>query len=118
ADAMKHEYKAIVDAGFVLQIDDPALPDTYDMIVPTPSIEEYRKIAVIRVEALNHALEGLPEDRIRYHICWGSWHGPHATDIPLAEIVDLMLAVNAGTYLVEAANVRHEHEYHLWETVQ
>ena len=70
-----------------------------------------------RIEALNHALEGLPEERVRYHLCWGSWHGPHATDIPLAEIVDLMLTVNAGTYLVEAANVRHEHEYHLWESV-
>ena len=74
--------------------------------------------AYARIEALNHALEGLPEERVRYHLCWGSWHGPHATDIPLAEIVDLMLTVNAGTYSVEAANVRHEHEYHLWETVR
>src|SRR5262249_55560038 len=76
ADAIKHEYKAVVDAGHILQIDDPALPDTYDMIVPAPSIEEYRKSARVRVEALNHALGGLPEDRVRYHICWGSWHGP------------------------------------------
>src|SRR5262249_21953353 len=83
ADAIKHEYKAIVDAGFVLQIDDPALPDTYDMIVPNPTIEEYRKFAEVRIDALNHALDGLPEDRVRYHICWGSWHGPHTHDLPL-----------------------------------
>ncbi len=118
ADAMKHEYKAIVDAGFVLQIDDPALPDTYDMIVPTPSIEEYRKIAVVRIEALNHALEGLPEDRIRYHICWGSWHGPHTHDLPLEHVVDLMLKVKAGAYSVEAANPRHEHEWKIWKKVK
>jgi 5-methyltetrahydropteroyltriglutamate--homocysteine methyltransferase len=118
ADAMKHEYKAIVDAGFVLQIDDPALPDTYDMIVPAPSIEEYRKIAVVRVEALNHALDGLPEDRIRYHICWGSWHGPHTHDLPLEHVVDLMLKVKAGAYSVEAANPRHEHEWKIWKTVK
>ncbi len=118
ADAMKHEYKAIVDAGFVLQIDDPALPDTYDMIVPTPTIEEYRKFAAIRVDALNHALQGLPEDRVRYHICWGSWHGPHTHDIPLKHVVDLMLKVTACAYSVEAANPRHEHEWKLWQEVK
>lgn len=114
ADAMKHEYKAIVDAGFILQIDDPALPDTYDMILPTPSIEEYRKFAEIRVEALNHALAGLPEDRVRYHICWGSWHGPHSHDLPLQHVIDLMLKIRAGAYSLEAANPRHEHEWKLW----
>jgi 5-methyltetrahydropteroyltriglutamate--homocysteine methyltransferase len=118
ADAMKHEYKAIIDAGFVLQIDDPALPDTYDMIVPTPSIEEYRKIAAVRIEALNHALDGLSEDRIRYHICWGSWHGPHTHDLPLEHVVDLMLRVKAGAYSVEAANPRHEHEWKIWKKVK
>ena len=118
ADAMKHEYKAIVDAGFVLQIDDPALPDTYDMIVPNPSIEEYRKFAEIRIDALNHALEGLPEDRVRYHICWGSWHGPHTTDIPLRDIADVMLKVRAQAYLIEAGNVRHEHEYKIWRDIK
>jgi 5-methyltetrahydropteroyltriglutamate--homocysteine methyltransferase len=118
ADAMKHEYKAVVDAGFVLQIDDPALPDTYDMIVPTPSIEEYRKLAAVRIEALNHALDGLPEDRIRYHICWGSWHGPHTHDLPLEHVVDLMLKVKAGAYSVEAANPRHEHEWKIWKRVK
>ena len=117
ADAIRHEYKAIVDAGFVLQIDDPALPDTYDMIVPTPSIEEYRKFAEVRVEAVNRALEGIPQDRVRYHICWGSWHGPHTHDLPLEHVIDLMLRVHAGAYSVEAANPRHEHEWKLWKRV-
>jgi hypothetical protein len=70
------------------------------------------------IEVLNHALDGLPEDRIRYHLCWGSWHGPHANDVPLAHIADIMLRVNAGAYLIEAANSRHEHEYHLWEDLK
>ena len=118
ADAMKHEYKAIVDAGFILQLDDPGLPDTYDMIVPAPSIEEYRRFAEIRVEALNHALADLPEDRIRYHICWGSWHGPHTHDLPLQHVVDLMVRVKAQAYSVEAANPRHEHEWKVWRDVK
>jgi 5-methyltetrahydropteroyltriglutamate--homocysteine methyltransferase len=118
ADAMRHEYKAVVDAGFILQVDDPALPDTYDMIVPTPAIEEYRKFAAVRVDALNQALKGLPEDRIRYHICWGSWHGPHTHDLPLEHVVDLMLKIRAGAYSVEAANPRHEHEWKLWREIK
>jgi 5-methyltetrahydropteroyltriglutamate--homocysteine methyltransferase len=118
ADAMKHEYKAIVDAGFILQLDDPALPDTYDMIVPTPTIADYRKFAEVRIDALNHALAGLPEDRVRYHICWGSWHGPHTHDLPLKHLVDLMLKVKAGAYSVEAANPRHEHEWKVWKDVK
>jgi len=118
ADAMRHEYKAVVDAGFVLQVDDPALPDTYDMIVPAPPIDEYRKFAEVRVDALNHALEGLPEDRIRYHVCWGSWHGPHTHDLPLEHILDLVLKVKAGAYSIEAANPRHEHEWKLWRSTK
>jgi 5-methyltetrahydropteroyltriglutamate--homocysteine methyltransferase len=118
ADAIKHEYEAVVDAGFILQIDDPALPDTYDMIVPNPTIEEYRKFAAVRVEALNQALGGLAEDRVRYHICWGSWHGPHTHDLPLKHVIDLMLQVKAGAYSVEAANARHEHEWKLWKEVK
>jgi 5-methyltetrahydropteroyltriglutamate--homocysteine methyltransferase len=114
ADAMKHEYRAIVDAGFVLQLDDPALPDTYDMIVPPPAIDDYRKFAAVRIDALNQALDGIPEDRVRYHICWGSWHGPHTHDLPLEHVVDLMLRVKAQAYSVEAANPRHEHEWKLW----
>jgi 5-methyltetrahydropteroyltriglutamate--homocysteine methyltransferase len=113
-EAMREEYRAIVEAGLVLQLDDPGLPDTWDMANPEPSVEEYRKFATLRIEALNHALRGLPEDRIRYHICWGSWHGPHSTDLPLAAIIDLLLTVKAGAYSVEAGNVRHEHEWKVW----
>ena len=115
ADAIRDEYKAIIDAGLVLQIDDPSLPDNWDMIYPEPSLEEFKKFSRVRIEALNYALRGLPEDRIRYHICWGSWHGPHTTDIPLADIIDLVLAVRAQAYSVEAANVRHEHEWRVWQ---
>ncbi|HUZ78240.1 MAG TPA: cobalamin-independent methionine synthase II family protein [Chloroflexota bacterium] len=118
ADAMHEEYQAIVDAGFILQLDDPGLPDTYDMIVPAPSIEEYRKYAQIRVEAQNHALRGIPADRVRYHICWGSWHGPHTNDLPLKHVVDLMLRVNAQAYSVEAGNPAHEHEWKVWRDVK
>jgi 5-methyltetrahydropteroyltriglutamate--homocysteine methyltransferase len=118
AEAMREEYKAIVDAGIVLQIDDPSLPDNWDMIDPEPPLNEFKKFERARLEALNHALHGLPADRIRYHICWGSWHGPHTTDIPLQDIVDLVLAVNAGAYSVEAANARHEHEWRVWQNAK
>jgi 5-methyltetrahydropteroyltriglutamate--homocysteine methyltransferase len=117
ADAMREEYKAIIDAGFQLQVDDAWIPALWDHD-PSLDLETYRRFAASRIEALNHALEGLPEERIRYHLCWGSWHGPHANDIPLSEIVDLMLQVRAGIYSIEAANARHEHEYHLWENVK
>jgi 5-methyltetrahydropteroyltriglutamate--homocysteine methyltransferase len=118
AEAMREEYKAIVDAGIILQIDDPSLPDNWDMIDPEPPLEEFKKFEGARIEALNHALRGLPEDRIRFHICWGSWHGPHTTDIPLQDIIDLVLSVNAGAYSVEAGNVRHEHEWRVWQDVK
>jgi 5-methyltetrahydropteroyltriglutamate--homocysteine methyltransferase len=81
-------------------------------------LEAYKRYCMMRVEALNHALAGIPEERIRYHLCWGSWHGPHLYDIPMADIVDVMLAVKAQTYLFEAANARHEHEYVVWERVK
>ena len=115
AAAMKTEYRMIVDAGFVLQIDDPRLVTEYDSMDPAPTPEEYAKFAAVRIEALNHALAGLPEDRIRYHLCWGSWHGPHTTDAELKDIVDVFLKVKAGAFSVEAANPRHMHEYHVWE---
>jgi 5-methyltetrahydropteroyltriglutamate--homocysteine methyltransferase len=118
ADAMREEYRAIVDAGFVLQLDDPGLPDTWDMFNPQPALADYKKYAAVTIEALNHALEGLPEDRIRYHICWGSWHGPHTTDLPLRDITDLLLRVRAGCYSIEAGNVRHEHEWKVWQEVK
>jgi 5-methyltetrahydropteroyltriglutamate--homocysteine methyltransferase len=118
ADAMRHEYKAIVDAGLILQLDDPAIAENWDMVNPEPTVADYQKFSMVRVEALNHAIKGLPEDRIRFHLCWGSWHGPHTTDIPLRDIVDVMLAVNCGAYSFEAANVRHEHEWRVWQDVK
>ena len=116
--AMQEEYRAIVEAGFILQIDDPGLPDAWDMLEPLPTVEEYRRFALLRVEALNAALESIPEDRVRYHMCWGSWHGPHTTDIPLRDVVDVMLQVKAEAYSIEAANVRHEHEWKVWQDVK
>jgi len=118
AEAMKTEYKAIVDGGLLLQIDDPQLVTRYDMEDPPPNAEQYRKLAAARVEALNHALADIPQDRIRYHICWGGWHGPHTTDLPLKDIVSLLLQIRAGAYLIEAANARHEHEWRVWEQVK
>jgi len=114
ADAMREEYRAIIEAGLVLQLDDPGMAESWDTMNPVPDVEDYRRFTMTRVEALNHAIRGLPADRIRFHLCWGSWHGPHVTDIPMADIADLMLAVNAGAYSFEAANVRHEHEWKLW----
>jgi 5-methyltetrahydropteroyltriglutamate--homocysteine methyltransferase len=118
AEAMRAEYKAIVDAGLILQLDDPSTATGWDMITPEPTVAEYRKFTMVRIEALNHALRGLPPERIRYHLCWGSWHGPHTTDIPMRDIVDCMLAVNAGAYSFEAGNVRHEHEWKVWQDVK
>ncbi len=117
ADALREEYEAIVDAGLILQLDDPAMADNWDMVNPEPSVKDYRRFSMVRVEALNHAIKDLPSDRIRFHLCWGSWHGPHTTDIPLRDIVDVMLAVNAHAYSFEAGNVRHEHEWTVWEEV-
>jgi 5-methyltetrahydropteroyltriglutamate--homocysteine methyltransferase len=118
ADAMRPEYQAIVDAGLVLQLDDPAIAENWDMINPEPTPEEYRKLSMVRVEALNHAIRGLPEDRVRFHLCWGSWHGPHTTDIPMRDIVEVMLAVKCRAYSFEAGNVRHEHEWRVWQDVK
>ena len=117
ADTIRQEYKAIIDAGFILQVDDAWVPAAWDRSSEL-DLDSYRRYAQDSIDVLNHALDGLPEDRIRYHLCWGSWHGPHANDIPLTDIVDIMLQVKAGAYLVEAANSRHEHEYHLWEDVK
>jgi 5-methyltetrahydropteroyltriglutamate--homocysteine methyltransferase len=99
----------------MLQIDDPVIADNWDQINPAPSLDAYRRFTSVRIEALNHAIRGLPRERIRFHLCWGSWHGPHVTDIPLADIIDLMLAVNAGAYSFEAANARHQHEWRVWQ---
>jgi 5-methyltetrahydropteroyltriglutamate--homocysteine methyltransferase len=118
AEAMRTEYQAIVAAGFILQIDDAWLAALWDRIGITMGLDAYRKYCEMRIEALNHALRGLPEDRIRYHLCWGSWHGPHAFDIGLDKLVDLMLRVRAQGYLSEAANARHELESALWESIK
>ncbi|HWO74173.1 MAG TPA: cobalamin-independent methionine synthase II family protein [Dehalococcoidia bacterium] len=117
AEAMREEYKAIIDAGFVLQIDDPDLPDGWQMF-PGMSVEEYRRYAQLRVDALNHALRDLPEDRIRLHVCWGSGHGPHTHDIPLRHIIDIIFSVRAGSYSIEASNPVHEHEWTVFEEVK
>ncbi|MGB3413685.1 MAG: cobalamin-independent methionine synthase II family protein [Microbacteriaceae bacterium] len=115
ADVLREEYRAIIDAGLVLQIDDPSISENFDQIEPEPSVEDYLKFTRIRVEALNYALRDLPEEQIRFHLCWGSWHGPHTTDFELKYLVDLMLEIRAGAYSFEAANVRHEHEWRVWE---
>jgi 5-methyltetrahydropteroyltriglutamate--homocysteine methyltransferase len=117
ADAMHEEYKAIIDAGFLLQIDDPDLPDGWQFMSHM-TIPEYRRYAELRVEALNHGLRDLPVDKIRFHTCWGSYHGPHKYDIPLRDIVDLILKVKAHTISIEAANPRHEHEWRVWEQIK
>ena len=118
AEALRTEYRAIVDAGLLLQVDDARAAVTYDRMVPPASFEEYYKWVERHIDLLNHALEGIPEDRIRYHLCWGSWPGPHVTDVPLERIVDLVLKVRAGAYLLEAANARHEHEWQVWKEVK
>jgi 5-methyltetrahydropteroyltriglutamate--homocysteine methyltransferase len=119
AEAIREEYKAIVDAGFIVQIDDPALVDIYDWWFSlNGDMAGYRKWAAFQVEAVNHALEGIPEDRVRFHICWGSWHGPHNGDVPLKDVVDLLLKVKAQGYSVEAGNVRHEHEWKVFRDVK
>ena len=118
ADAMREEYKAIVDAGLILQLDDPGIAENWDQIVPEPSLEAYKKFTMVRVEALNHAIKGLPEDRIRFHLCWGSWHGPHVTDLPMRDIIEVMMAIKCDAYSFEAGNVRHEHEWTVWQDVK
>jgi len=118
ADALHQEYQAIVDAGLYVQIDDAFLPYMFERMVPPMSAADYRRWAGLRIEALNHALKGIPEERSRYHICWGSWNGPHAFDVPLKDIIDLLLQVRVGHYSFEAANPRHAHEWRVWETVK
>jgi 5-methyltetrahydropteroyltriglutamate--homocysteine methyltransferase len=117
ADALRAEYLAVHDAGLLLQVDDAVLANMYDSLVQQ-SPARYREWAELRVDALNHALRGIPPDRVRYHVCFGSWHVPHVADAPLEEIVDLVLKVNAQAYSIEAANVRHEHEWRVWEKVK
>jgi 5-methyltetrahydropteroyltriglutamate--homocysteine methyltransferase len=114
ADVMHEEYQAIVDAGFVLQIDDPDLPDGWNCL-PDITLPDYRKYATIRVDALNHALAGIPKEKVRLHVCWGSHHGPHHDDVPLRDIIDLIFRVQAGSFSIEASNPCHEHEWRVFE---
>jgi 5-methyltetrahydropteroyltriglutamate--homocysteine methyltransferase len=116
--AMRTEYKMIVDAGFILQIDDARAATHFDRMVPPGTFEDYRRWLAKFVESLNTALEGIPEDRVRYHVCWGSWPGPHVSDVPLRGIVDLILKVRAGAYVIESANPRHEHEWQVWKNAK
>ncbi len=118
AEAMREEYKAIVDAGIVLQLDDPCLAEGWDQVNPEPSVADYQKHAARWIEALNHAISGLPPDRIRLHLCWGSWHGPHVTDIPIRDIIEVVLKAKVGAISFEAGNVRHEHEWRVWQEVK
>ena len=118
AHALHEEYKAITDAGFIVQIDDPSLAEGWDQVNPAPTYEDYREFVQTRVDALNLALEGIPEEQVRLHLCWGSWHGPHTTDIPLREIVDNVLTAKARYFSFEAANARHEHEWTVWQDVK
>jgi len=115
AAAMKEEYAAVAKAGFIVQVDDPGTWVLWDFwFAGAKTFAEFRKFADARVEMLNFALSGIPPEQVRYHLCWGSWHGPHSTDAPLHDIVDLVMRVNAGAYCVEAANVRHETDWKVW----
>ena len=118
AEAMRTEYRTIVEAGFVLQLDDARAAVTYDRMVPPASFDAYRKWVARHMEVLNHAIADLPPERMRYHVCWGSWPGPHTTDVPLKDIVDLILSVRVGAYVIEGANPRHEHEWKVWQSVK
>lgn len=112
--AMRQEVKAIVDAGLLVQIDDPVVVGNWDYW-PQDDLEGYRRYARRRVELLNDALDGIPPQRIRYHVCWGSWQGPHSSDLPLNDIADILLDVNASGLCLECGNARHEHEWRVWE---
>ena len=118
AEAMRDEYRMIVDAGLLVQLDDARAAVTYDRMVPPASFKDYLAWFETQVDLINHSLEGIPEAKVRYHVCWGSWPGPHTTDVPLKEIVDLVLKVKAGAYVIEGANPRHEHEWQVWKNVK
>ena len=114
AETLREEYKAITDAGLIVQLDDPSLAENWDQISPEPSVEDYLAFTAKSIEALNHAIEGLPKELVRLHLCWGSWHGPHVTDIEIAKILPEVLKANVGSISFEAGNVRHEHEFGAW----
>jgi len=115
ADALREEYRAITDAGLIVQLDDPSLAENWDQIQPEPSVEDYNAFTQIRIDAINEAIKGLPKEQVRLHLCWGSWHGPHATDIELKHILKTVLGANVGQISFEAGNARHEHEWTVWQ---
>lgn len=115
ADALHHEYKAITDAGLTVQIDAPDLAEAWDQINPEPSLEDYRAWLSIRIDAINRATKGLPKEQTRLHICWGSWHGPHTTDIPFGDILEEVLRAEVGGFTFEGASPRHAHEWRVWQ---
>ena len=118
AEAMRTEYKTIVDAGFLVQLDDARSAVTFDRMVPPGSFADYKRWLEKQIEIMNFALEGLPRDRIRYHICWGSWPGPHTSDVPLKDVIDVVLKAKVGAFVIEGANPRHEHEWKVWKDVK
>jgi 5-methyltetrahydropteroyltriglutamate--homocysteine methyltransferase len=118
AEAMRTEYKTIIDAGFLVQLDDARSAVTYDRMVPPASFADYKRWLEKQIEIMNHALQGLPRDRVRYHICWGSWPGPHTSDVPLKDVIDVVLKANVGAFVIEGANPRHEHEWKVWKDVK
>jgi 5-methyltetrahydropteroyltriglutamate--homocysteine methyltransferase len=118
AAAMRTEYKTIVDAGFIVQLDDARSAVTYDRMVPPGSFADYKRWLEKQIEILNHAIEGLPREKVRYHICWGSWPGPHTSDVPLKDIVDVVLKAKVGAFVIEGANPRHEHEWKVWKNAK
>jgi 5-methyltetrahydropteroyltriglutamate--homocysteine methyltransferase len=117
AEVMREEYKAVTDAGLVLQVDEPEFATTW-MFYPEWSIEDYRRYLEFAAEVINHSIEGLPADQIRFHMCWGSGHRPHTNDVPLKDIADILMKVDASAYAVESSNVRHQHEWKVWEDVK
>jgi 5-methyltetrahydropteroyltriglutamate--homocysteine methyltransferase len=117
ADAMREEYLAITGAGLIVQIDEPSFAESWDQFTTEPSVEDYRTFTKLRIDALNHALQGIPRELVRFHCCWGSWHGPHSTDLELEKVIDLLVQVEAGSFSFEAANARHEHEWRAWQQV-
>ena len=114
AEAMRTEYKMIVDAGLLVQLDDARFAVTWDRMLPEVKLNDYRKWLDRQVEVINYALQDVPEDRVRYHVCWGSWNGPHTSDVPIRDILDKIYAIKAGCYVIEGANPRHEHEWKVW----
>ncbi len=118
AEFYRQDYEAVAEAGFLLQIDDPDLVDAFCMFTPAKSVEEYRKYVDLRIEALNYGLRNVPEEQIRYHTCWGSWHTPHVTDLPFEHTVDIMLKVKAQAYSVEAADAQHILDYKVWDRIK